>query len=363
MIIYKDKQYRFVEWFNEETGFLMRSNIIKDGQETSVTPIGRSYPELIDIGIMGTCTACNNGICKAAGVDCYQNAAQNKRPNMPLEVYKSIIEQSAGKTFQVALGGAGDPNKHEQFGDILKLTCNNHIFPNLTTSGYKLTDEEIELIKKYCGAVAVSFYSKLCISNQESNNITIQAIQRLIDAGCNTNIHYVVSKDNIDEVVYRLENNIFAKGINACVFLLYKPAGQGEPTKMLSISDKIYQKFIYLATSKHFDFKIGFDSCQTPALKAYGNMIAEESLEYCEAARFSMYIDCENQAYPCSFGWAEDKYRVDLNRNTILDAWNSVQFKSFISKQYDQCVSCTQNECRSCVLDLGVSMCSKMLKL
>ena len=62
MIIYKDKKYSFVEWFNEKNGFLMRSNIIKDGEETSVMPEMRSYPELIDVGIMGTCKACNNGI-------------------------------------------------------------------------------------------------------------------------------------------------------------------------------------------------------------------------------------------------------------------------------------------------------------
>ena len=224
-----------------------------------------------------------------------------------------------------------------------------------------ITDEEIRLIKKYCGAVAVSFYSRLCSDGHESNDTTIQAIQRLINAGCITNIHYVVSKDTIDEIVYRLEHNIFPQGINACVFLLYKPAGQGNPQKMLHINDAIYQKFINLATSKRFDFKIGFDSCQTPALKAYGNMVAEESLEYCESARFSMYIDCENQAYPCSFGWNEDQYRVDLNSNTILDAWNSEQFESFLSKQKKQCLLCDQSECRNCGLNLSVDMCPKSL--
>ena len=259
MIIYKDKKYNFVEWFNEETGFLIRSNTIERGKESQFAPFRRSYPELIDIGIMGTCGACDNGICKAAGVDCYQNATQNKRPNMPFSVYKNIIEQSKGKTFQVALGGAGDPNKHEKFGDILALTRTSHIVPNLTTSGYALTDEEIDLMKKYCGAVAVSFYSKLLHNGQESNYITIEAIQKLINAGCITNIHCVVSKDNVAEIIYRLENNLFPMGINACIFLLYKPTGQGVPNKMLTIRDREYQKFIHLATSKRFDFKIGFE--------------------------------------------------------------------------------------------------------
>ena len=78
IIIYKDKRYKFVEWFNEETGFLMRSNVLENGQETLVTPSKRSFPELIDIGIMGTCSACDQGICKAAGVDCYQNATERR---------------------------------------------------------------------------------------------------------------------------------------------------------------------------------------------------------------------------------------------------------------------------------------------
>ena len=359
MIIYKDKQYKFVEWFNEDTGFLMRSNIIESGEETSISPLRRSYPELIDIGIMGTCTACDNGMCKVAGVDCYQNASERKRANMSFDTYKRIIDQSKGKTFQVALGGAGDPNKHERFEDILETTRSNSIVPNLTTSGYKLTDDEISLMKKYCGAVAVSFYSKLCRDGQESNNTTIQAIQRLIEAGCTTNIHYVISKQNIDEIIYRLENNLFPQGINACVFLLYKPVGQGEFFKMPTINDTLYKQFIHLVSSRNYKFKVGFDSCQTPALKVYGKMIAEESLEYCESARFSMYIDCENQAYPCSFGWMEDKYRVDLNKNSILEAWNSEQFNAFIAEQQAQCSDCNQNECRSCALKLGIKICDK----
>ena len=360
MIIYKDKKYNFVEWFNEKNGFLMRSNIIKDGEETSVMPEMRSYPELIDVGIMGTCIACNNGICKAVGVDCYQNASQNKRPNMPFEIYKNIVEQSKGKTFQIALGGAGDPNKHERFEDILSVTYNNLIVPNLTTSGFELTNVEIHLMKKYCWDVAVSFYSKLCSANQESNSMTIQAIRRLIDAGCTTNIHYVVSKENIDEIIYRLENKIFPKGINACIFLLYKPAGQGELKKMLTINDSVYQRFIHLATTKRFDFKIGFDSCQTPALKAFGNMLADESLEYCESARFSMYIDCENQAYPCSFGWSQTEYSVDLNSHTVLEAWNSSQFAEFRSRQNIQCGLSYKNDCRCCALDLGIQLCNQI---
>lgn len=49
-----------------------------------------------------------------------------------------------------ALGGRGDPNKHENFEEILKITRENNIIPNLTTTGIDLTQKEIGLIKEYC---------------------------------------------------------------------------------------------------------------------------------------------------------------------------------------------------------------------
>lgn len=360
MILYKDKNYNFIEYFNELNGFLLRSNVLKNGVETDVVPFRRSYPELIDVGIMGTCTACDKGICKAAGIDCYQNASLSKRPNMSLKIYKAIVEQSKGKTFQIALGGAGDPNKHESFREILELTRENLIVPNLTTSGYKLNDDEISLMKKYCGAVAVSFYSRLLPNKQESNEITISAIKRLISAGCTTNIHYVVSKNNLEEIIYRLQNDLFPEGINACVFLLYKPVGQADCTKMPTIDDEAYKKFIDLATNKKYRFKVGFDTCQSPALRMFGKTISEESLDFCESARFSMYIDCENQAYPCSFGWMTNEYRVDLNDNTISEAWNSDQFNDFTKEQHLKCGGDNKTECRCCALDLGIRLCDKV---
>ena len=157
MIYYEDKKYHFFELFNEKNGTLIRSNVFGTDLEATM----RSFPELIDIGIMGSCEAAKYGICKVAGVDCYQNAINSSRKNMSLDDYICILEQSRDKVFQIALGGAGDPNKHENFKEILAVTRAYNIVPNLTTSGYNITDDEIYSIKKYCGAVAVSFYSRL----------------------------------------------------------------------------------------------------------------------------------------------------------------------------------------------------------
>lgn len=101
MIKYKDETNRFMEIFNPETGFYMRSGIIdENGKETAQDPFMRNFPNLLDIGIMGKCH--NSKLCP---VDCYQSGHNTKAENMSLDNFKKIIDQSKGKVFSVALGG------------------------------------------------------------------------------------------------------------------------------------------------------------------------------------------------------------------------------------------------------------------
>ena len=51
--VYADKKHNFAEWFNRETGAYVRSGVIKDGVDTGDDPFMRSYPALIDVGVMG----------------------------------------------------------------------------------------------------------------------------------------------------------------------------------------------------------------------------------------------------------------------------------------------------------------------
>lgn len=52
-----------------------------------------------------------------------------------------------------------------------------------------------------------------------------------------------------------------------------------------------------------------------------------------------------------------DEYRVDLNDNTISEAWNSDQFNNFIKKQH---LKYGRTECRCCTLDLGIKSCDEV---
>ena len=354
MIYYEDKKYHFFELFNEENGTLIRSNILGTNCDANM----RSFPELIDVGIMGHCKAAQSEICAKAGIDCYQNAKGSINRNMSVEDYVSILKQSKDKTFQIALGGAGDPNKHEEFGNILSMTRAYGIVPNMTTSGYNILECEISNIKRYCGAVAISYYSRLSTYGTELGDITVSAINQLVQADCETNIHYVISNDSIDEAIYRLEHEVWPKGINAIIFILYKPVGLGIQRKIAKWDNKL-KKFLRLAVNKKHPYRVGFDTCFTSALVRYNDCIEMQSVDSCEAARFSMYIDANLNAYPCSFDNQRGIYKVSLNGKSIEDVWNGNVFESFRNKKKDRCNSCQMIDLcnQGCKLELNIDLC------
>ena len=357
--VYHDPIYDFIEFFNPQNGTLVRMPI-KNTDDTVFEPWARSYPELIDIGIMGHCTEECKRLCSDVGVDCYQRGASVTNPHMDFDDYATIIDQSKGKTFQVALGGAGDPNKHPNFKEILEITHESLIVPNYTTSGFMLSDKEIEATKRCCGAVAVSYYSKL-INGKESNVHTINAIHRYVEAGCKTNIHFVISKKTLSEACERLQNDAFPIGVTAIVFLLYKPVGDGHFNQILQGNEKELKIFFDLIEKEH-PFRIGFDTCFVPLLLKNMKNIDIASIDSCEAARFSMYIDSTMNAFPCSFGIDDRTSGLSLLESAIQDVWNSPQFEVYRSQDWMVCKECKNFLYCNGGCALGLPICSTINK-
>ena len=335
-MIIRKKDKNFISIFNTETGFYVRSGIFVDGKETMEDPFMASFPELIDVGVMGSCIHGRSGLCMKAGIECYQDGLHKTNPNMTVEDFASLVKQCEGKTFQFALGGAGDPDMHENFEELLKICREHNIVPNFTTSGLGMTPEKAAICKKYCGAVAVSWYR---------SDYTLKAIQMLKDAGVKTNIHYVISDKTIDEAIDRLENVSFPD-VNAVVFLLHKPIGLGTKENMIKIGDKRMEKFLKLIEERSFPFKIGFDSCTVPALINLEH-INKDSLDTCEGGRWSCYITPDMKMLPCSFDNDKERWAVDLRTHTLKEAWDSETFEDFRNHFRNACPNCEKREfCR-----------------
>ena len=329
--IIDDRKHHFKSAFDTETGAYVRTGILdENGRDTGVDPFMASFPHLIDVGVMGHCIHGKTGLCVKAGIGCYQSGLLVEQPNMTVEDFRWIAEQCKGRCNQLALGGRGDPDQHEHFEDLLRISRENNLVPNFTTSGYGMTPELAALCRKYCGAVAVSWYR---------SEYTLNAIQMLLDAGVKTNIHYVLGKNSIDEAIDRLERNDFPEGINAVIFLLHKPAGQGSQANVLDFNDPRVAQFFAQVDRRH-PFKVGMDSCNVPGALNFCKRILPESLDTCEGGRYSCYVGADLVMVPCSFD-QQKRYEVQLSRETTIeDAWNSEPFERFRDKMRNACPGC-----------------------
>ena len=348
MIRKYDKKNRYISMFNPDTGFYMRSGILDEhGKDTGVDPFMSSFPELIDVGIMQTCVC-----AKQCNVDCYQKAIDRTGENMSVENFKRILEECKGKCFQFALGGAGDVDTHENFEEILSLCREYDIVPNFTTSGIAMTKEKAEICKEYCGAVAVS---------EHFAPYTNRAIDMLLEAGVKTNIHYVLSSRTIQDATAKLMLDGFKDGINAIVFLLYKPVGLGRIENVINANDPRVIDFFRAVDNFNGKHKIGFDSCTVPALINFTEKINPDSFDTCEGGRWSMYITSDMKALPCSFDNQDMKWAYDISNDTIQHAWDSEVFEDFRNHFRNSCPNCERRrECMGgCPIRNEIVLCGK----
>lgn len=335
IIIKTDRKNKFKSTFDTKTGFYARTGILdENGKDTNIDPFMTNFPEIIDVGVMGACLNGSKGLCKQAGVYCYQSGGNIHMPNMLLSDYKKIVDESKGKTFQIALGGRGDPDQHENFKEIIEYTVANNIVPNFTTSGIRFDQEKVDICKGKCGAIAVSWYR---------NEHTRNAIDLLVKNEITTNIHYVLGNKTIDEAIDRLKNDDFPKGINAVIFLLHKPVGLATKEFCLNLEDEKVKEFFNLIDTCKLSFKVGFDSCTVPGILNLCSNVNPISVDTCEGARWSMYISADMKALPCSFDQGH-RWAFDIKTDSIKNAWDSPQFEDFRNKFRGACPNCPKKE-------------------
>ena len=331
----RGKRYPYLSAFDEDTGLYFRTGILKDGKDTGIDPFRADFPELLDVGIMGSCSHGESGLCQKAGIDCYQSGPQIRQNHMSLDDFRRIVEECRGRTYQFALGGRGDPDQHPDFAEMLAYSRRHGIVPNFTTSGLGMTSGIAELCRKYCGAVAVSWYR---------SRYTDRAIDILLQAGVRTNVHYVLDTRTLKEAVRLLKEDGFPKGINAVVFLLYKPGGLGTREYIITERTEHLKEFFALIDRGGYPFKIGFDSCTVPGLLRYSKATDPASIDTCEGGRWSAYITPDMQMLPCSFDNQQMHWAMDLRKHTIEEAWNSQRFSEFRKIMADACPECDKRE-------------------
>lgn len=129
----------------------------------------------------------------------------------------------------------------------------------------------------------------------------------------------------------------------------------------LSPYDPRVIEFFNLVDTGKFHHKIGFDSCTCSGLINYTDKINLESLDFCEGARFSAYIDANMNMMPCSFANQNSDWFVSLRDHTIKEAWDSEIFEKFRYSLRHSCPDCKNRDIcgGGCPLVNQVTLCHK----
>ena len=322
--IHRNSRRDYYNLFDYETGIAVRW-----GKNEEHPFWKEEGPELLDISI--------TNYCERECDFCYRKADQ-AGSFMNRRFFEEILQQADNiGVQQIALGG-GNPNQHPEFVEFLQMARKHHIMASYTTNGQGMSDDIYIATKRYGGAVAVSWYEPYIYAKN--------VIEACAKYHIPVNIHFVLNKESLKNAIDLLHSNVITWDIvNAIVFLNYKPLGS-----------KIYEGLcdneeldMFFKSVLAFDkCKIGFDSCMISWLMKYKEGIADESIDFCEAGRFSAFIKEDGWMFPCSFLSYDRKYGEDLKKRNMEDIWHNgeafIEMRQSLFKVERQSV----RECKKC---------------
>jgi hypothetical protein len=334
--------------FYYDTGEFYRWGKTKE-DDPDYSPYGN---EIADIEISEVCHGITGkGNCRF----CYKSLDGNGK-NMSLDTFRHILSILPKTLTQIAFGigdlptpdgNGGWTGGNPEMWDMFQLCRDNHIVPNVTINGDRLTDESVKKLVELCGAVAVSCYDR---------DLCYNAVKRLTDAGLKQcNIHQLLSEETYEDCFDRIRDQATdprLADMGSIVFLWLKPKGDRNTFHPLSSFEQYKALTDYaMETGARF----GFDSC---GASTFARAIKDcpdvarlmPMVESCESTLFSYYINVEGKGFPCSFAEGNPAFPgIDLLsvNDFVEDVWNHPETSAF-RKQILASKDC--NGCRNCFI-------------
>ena len=285
---------------------------------------------------------------------CYASSVPEGEHVPWAQIIKVFDELEKQGVCQIAIGG-GEPLLHPRFGDLLALSRSKGVVPNVTTAGTHLTPKNLSVLKKYCGAVAVSLEDigdGFMTRRKSGFTLFEKAIQKLLKAEIPTVIQVTLSDENLDQLPQIADYCQQVKGLYGVIFLAYKSVGRGigfnQPLAVRPAGEVFKRlRSTFLKLSKYT--RVGYDCCLAPGIAGLDREMGFEEhdmLEGCSAMRHSFGIDTSLNVIPCTF--VQDKVMGNLkdgDLGTIWDGQNGEAFRSRFANQVADNRSCST--CRS----------------
>ncbi len=320
----------------------------------SGTPLVTHTPILMDVSLTNAC----NLHCPFCYMDAQPMSSTTGTILAKADFEVLLGRMKKARVLQVALGG-GEPTLHPHFPEILRrLREEADIVPNYTTNGSNLTPAVLAATKAYCGAAAVSY-------SEDREAQVADAVKTLVAEGIQTNVHVVMLRDRIPRL-YDIAQQCANWGARSVVFLLFKPMGRGG-----GLADQVIggndvpalQSAILRLIELHAQrgLVLSFDACSAPLLRDFPFLA--ESIDGCNGARNSAYVDWTLAMKPCSF--MQGVPGVSLWNQSIAIAWQTPLFREFRGRVLIPrdvgCAACTFfGSCwGGCPLDSTLTVCAQ----
>ena len=308
-------------------------------------------PEIADIEIT---TACN-GIRDKAGnrapcMFCYKsNSASGTY--MSFDKFKEVLDRmvKAHTLTQVALGVDAQARTNPDLEKILAYCLYHGVVPNITVAD--IDQPTAELLVKYCGAIAVSWYplrnAQACYDSLKLLND--EKVKQ--NKSTQLNIHALLCLETLpffDELFAKLEGEL-KDIVRATVLLSLKKKGRGGSRHRAN--QEQFNMLIDRFIEKRLVF--GMDSCGANKFLKWielhpGKEGFKQMIESCESTLFSSYINVHGEFFPCSFmegeaGWEEGIQVCDYDDFSVV--WHHPQVEEW-RKRALWCIGCKgSNEC------------------
>lgn len=270
-----------------------------------------TVPEIVDWEISEKCSmGCSF---------CYKSNVKSGR-NITFDEFKESFHKLPPSVTTIAFG-IGSIDLCPDLWNILDYTKQNGIIPTITING-DVSDEDINNLTNFCGAVAVSVYDK---------DISYNTVKKLTDNGLTQcNLHVMISEETFEKTIGILNDvktDERLSKLRSVVLLSLKEKGRSVG-KFNKLSQEKFDFLFQYAIDNNIG--IGFDSCS--AAKAFNfvnkNQQYEDFRKYiepCEATKYSAYINVNSEYFPCSFtegteNWESGISLKDTN-NFMEDIW------------------------------------------
>lgn len=185
------------------------------------------YPEFYDISLGNRCVTGRCPWCYAKG-----NPNGKHYTNIVQKINNYFGKMDDNQLpFQVCLGGQQDPLEHPDIWEVCREFQKFGIVPNITSNGVLVTDEVCELVNKYCGGIAISWYEHL-------NPMADEAIELALKHNIKTNMHYIISDEQSVDKVSELYNKYKGR-VDYFVLLPYMNVGYAAKNPKTIAYDKL----------------------------------------------------------------------------------------------------------------------------